>query len=74
MGSINSSNRRRMSGSLDLGTSQQEGLATGGERERANNADDNPDGGEGLVVNDDPDDIGSDTHDLSTILAYLIRR
>ena len=64
-----------MSGSLDLGTSRREGLTT---RQRSTH--DEPEtevGAEGGVVNEgnnDAEDSGSESTDLSSILAYLIRR
>lgn len=76
MGSINSSTRHRMSGSLDLSSSQQEGLATQGETDRAQQDQSEDVGpGDALSLRDnDADDSGAETNDLSSILAYLIRR
>ncbi|KAL4234099.1 DDB1- and CUL4-associated factor 11 [Mactra antiquata] len=70
MGSINSSNRNRMSVSLEHGTSSQEDLAAGGNREG-----DDHEGAESLSnVDGDGADSDHEQHDLSSILAYLIRR
>ncbi|XP_060567782.1 DDB1- and CUL4-associated factor 11-like isoform X2 [Ruditapes philippinarum] len=68
MGSINSSHRRRrMSSSLDVSSSQREDLGTHQE---------GAEGGNGEEVADrhvEEDQADSDHHDLSSILAYLIR-
>jgi len=83
MGSINSSTRRnnnRMSGSLDLSTTRQENLSSveredhataSGAGAVASGHEQQPRGAEGR---DDVVDSDNEQHDLSTILAYLIRR
>lgn len=70
MGSINSSHRRRrMSSSLDLGTSQREDLATRQEGAEGGH------GEESAERNiEDGADSDNEHHDLPSILAYLIRR
>ena len=70
MGSINSSHRRRrMSSSLDLSSSQREDLGTHPEGAEGGNGD-----VEDRHVEGDQPDSDHEHHDLSSILAYLIRR
>lgn len=71
MGSINSSHRRRrMSSSLDLNTSQREDLAT---RPEGAEGGDGEESAERNVTEGDTVDSDNEHHDLSSILAYLIR-
>lgn len=63
-----------MSGSLDLSTSQREGLASHTDHGRDAEGADNAEGGDLHVADYDAEDSGSETNDLSSILAYLIRR